>query len=230
MKKVNVWQNAIRNKGKQLIKLSVLIMLLQAISTIQAQELDNDIECRAELDLNYKLYKNITLSFVPEIRFDENFSAEKYLLEGGLNYKLLKFLSLEGKYRYVINPRESKLTEYYGQYAFSIKADKDFGRFNTDFRIRFTNDADDDISNESFLRFKFSLDYDIPDCKITPFISAEAFQQLGNNGGMYKMRYSTGVDYKLFKNNYIGLSYKFDYYYSEYKNKHIIGLGYKFKF
>ena len=62
----------------------------------------------------------------------------------------------------------------------------------------------------------------------TAFILKE-FQHV-DGGGLYKMRYSTGVNYKLFKNNYLGINYKFDYYNTEYLNKHIISLGYKIKF
>ena len=79
------------------------------------------------------------------------------------------------------------------------------------------------------MRYKASLDYNIPNSKITPFVAVEAFQKL-SDADLYKMRYAAGFDYKLFKKNYIGVDYKFDYYQNEYKNRHILSVGYKIKF
>ena len=122
-----------------------------------------------------------------------------------------------------------KDTEYFNRYGFSATAAKKLGNFEPAFRLSYSNYADDDVSDKSFMRYKASLKYDIPKCKLTPFVAAELFQQT-DGGDLYKMRYSTGLDYKLFKNNYIGVNYKFDYYNTEYLNKHIISLGYKIKF
>ncbi len=47
--------------------------------------------------------------------------------------------------------------------------------------------------------------------KITPFIVMEAFRSINLND-FYKMRYSIGFDYKLFKRNYLTFDYKPDYY------------------
>ncbi len=217
-------------EGNPIPKSAGLFVLLLAGQMVSAQEINNEVEYRSELDLNYKLSKKFKISFTPEIRFNESFNSDKYLFEGGLTFKPVKFLALEGTYRYVINPRTEKETEYYKRHALSAKAEKKLGRFNTGFRIRYTNDADDENTDEIFLRYKFSVEYNIPKCKLTPEIGTEAFHQLGNDGGMYKMRYSAGIDYKLFKNNYLGISYKFDYHYTEYLNKHIMSLGYKIKF
>ncbi len=190
---------------------------------------ENTFETRTELGLSYKLSKKIKLSFAPEFRFDEDCALDKYLFEAGAEYKAAKFLDLEATYRYVINPRDTKDTEYFGRYSFSAIANKKFNRFETAFRLRYSNDNDDESSDEEFFRYKASVEYNIPKCKLTPFIAVEAFQQLGDDSGLYKMRYATGFDYKLFKNNYIGASYKFDYYKTEYLNKHILGIRYKIK-
>lgn len=215
---------------KSIRRITPVLILLLAFGLVRAQEVENETEYRSDLDLVYKLNKKLSANFTPGIRFDESLSIDKYQFEGSVTYKPLKFLSLEGSYRYVINPRNEKDTEYFNRYAFSAKAEKEFGRFNSGLRIKYANDADDETEDKEFLRYKFSLDYNIPKSKITPEISTEAFQQLGNDAGMHKMRYAAGVSYKLFKNNYIDISYKFDYYYTEYTNKHIIGLGYKIKF
>ncbi|WP_346857647.1 DUF2490 domain-containing protein [uncultured Draconibacterium sp.] len=212
---------------KRIACFSLLFLFLFAYT--QAQDVENELETRTNVEVQFKPFKKVKLSFSPELRFDESFSLDKYLFEAGAEYKVLKFLELGATYRFVVNPRDSKSTEYFNRYSFSATTKKEFGDFETAFRLQYSNYADDDISDKSFLRYKASLAYDIPHCKLTPFVAAELFQQF-NGDGFYKMRYTAGVDYKLFKNNYLGVSYKLDYYNKEYTNKHIIGLGYKFKF
>lgn len=215
---------------KPILRISGILIFLLTSTLVSSQEVNNELEYRSELNLSYKLNKKIKLSFIPEIRFNESFNTDKYLFEGGVAYNPVKFIRLKGTYRYVINPRTEKETEYFNKYALSVKVEKELGRFNSGFIIKYTNDADDDITDEQFLRYKLSFDYNIPKCKFTPEIGLEAFQQLGTDGGMYKMRYLAGIDYKIFRNNYLSLVYKFDYHYTQYLNKHIIGIGYKIKF
>lgn len=211
------------------IIIALTVLLITATTTF-AQEVVNEMQYRTELGLSYSPFKKIKFSFNPEIRFDDTFSADKYVFEGGIEYKPVKFLELEANYRYYINPRDTKETEYFNRYAVSATGKKEFGRFKTALRLRYSNDADDEITDEKFLRYKLSTAYNIPKCKLTPSVAVETFQSLGDESGLYKMRYSAGVDYKLFKKNYIGLRYKFDYYQTEYINRHIISLGYKIKF
>lgn len=193
-----------------------------------AQEVENRYKTRTELELSFKPIKKLKLTFMPQLRFDEDFSLDKYLFQTGAEYKVLKIIELGATYRFVINPRETKDTEYFNRFAFSATVKKEFGDFEPTFRLKYSNYADDDISDKNFMRYKASLKYDIPDRKFTPFLGAEFFQQT-DGGDLYKIRYSTGVDYKLFKKNFVGVNYKFDYYKKEYLNKHIISLGYKMK-
>lgn len=206
----------------------ILIFLLTGMQ-LSAQDIENNFKIRTEAELSFEPIKNLKLNFIPELRFDDSFSLDKYLLEGEAVYKPVKFLSLAASYRFVGDLQENNVTEYYNRFAFSATAKKEFKRFETALRLRYTNDADDEISYGDFLRYKTTLKYDIPKSKLTPFLAVEAFQRL-SDGDLYKMRYSAGVDYKLFKKNYIGLSYKLDYYQKEYKNNHILSVGYKIKF
>ncbi len=207
----------------------LLVMLLLVQRTGFAQEVEENFQTRASAELSFEPLKNIKFNVIPELRFDENFTLDKYLFEGEAVYKPVKFLSLGAAYRFEGNLREDKDTEYFNRFAFSATAKKDFNRFESSFRLRYTNDADDESDDEQFLRYKASLDYNIRGSKLTPNIGIEAFQSL-SDADLYKMRYSAGVDYKLFKKNYIGLNYKFDYYKNEYKNNHILSIGYKIKF
>ena len=211
-------------------KIYVLALgLLFLMPVVNAQEIDNDFQMRTELEVAFKPLKKVKLNFIPQLRFDDNFSLDKYLIETEVEYNAFKFLEFGATYRFVVNPRNTKSTEYNHRFAINATAKKDFKRFESKFRLRYSNYADDEISDKEFFRYKASLKYDIKKCKITPYAAVEAFQQL-NDGKLHKMRYTLGADYKLFKKNFLGLSYKLDYYKNEYKNRHIISLGYKIKF
>ncbi len=193
-----------------------------------AQEVENDYEYRSFFKMSFKPLKKLKISFSPELRLKDDFSVDRYLLETELTYRPVKILYLSGGYRFVVNPRNEKETEYLHRYEFSAALKKKFERFEPQLRLRFTNYADDD-ADDRFMRYKAALAYDIKNFKLTPTLSAELFHQLSDNSA-YKMRYKLAMDYKLFKKNYIGASYRFDYYLQKSRNKHIFSLGYKLKF
>ena len=207
----------------------MLIFFIVMGKTLYAQETENEFQARTKLDVSFKPVKKLKLTLTPELRFDDEFTLDKYLFEGEISYKAMKYLSFAGSYGLVGNIRKSKDTEYSSRYAFSTILKKEFNRFEPSFRLMYSNYADDEIDDKKYMRYKAALKYDIANCKITPSAAVQAFQQL-NGGGLYKMRYAVGIDYKLFKNNFLGASYKLDYYQNEYKNRHILSIGYKLKF
>lgn len=209
---------------------AVAVLLFSLIiSSAWAQEVDNELQIRTEFKATYKPTKKLKISFNPELRFDETFTVDKYNLEGIASYKVWKFLSIDAGYRFIGNPRNGKTTEYFNSYMFGFSAKKSFDRFKSSIRVRYTNYADDEITDKKFLRYKGDLEYNIKGCKITPFVAVEAFQRLNDNE-LYKMRYVVGADYKIFKKNYIGITYKLDYYLLKAENKHIIDVSYKINF
>ncbi len=217
------------NYKNKLAGLCVVVLLLGMRSSTTAQEVATDFQTRTNFSLSYELIDDLKLSFTPELRFDESFILDKTLLEAELEYSPFKYLSLSTEYGYIINSRENKDTEYFHRLAFGASVKKKFNRFTPELRLKYSNYADDDVTDKEFLRVKGSLEYDIPNFKLTPFLGIESYQNL-DGLSMYKWRYSVGADYKLFKNNSIGVDYKFDYYMQEYKNRHIFSVGYKLKF
>ena len=138
----------------------------------------------------------------------------------------------------------------------SLQGNVDVGRLNISLRERwqytyrpeaqnkkyaFTYDVDDMLSGytlqpvkgkgKNLLRSRLQLSYDIPRCKFDPTASAEMFND-GN--GIQKMRYQLGVDYKIKKQHTFSLLYRYQNVGSNAddgeSNRHLIGLGYKFKF
>lgn len=206
----------------------LLIVLLIAGSQLIAQDTENDFEYRTNVKLSFKPLKKLKINLNPEIRFKDDFSVDNYLIETEVVYRPIKLLYLSGGYRFIINPRSEKDTEYLNRYEFGIALKKDFDRFKPQLKIRYTNYAEED-EDSNYLRYKAALGYNIKGCKLTPTLSAELFQQLPD-ADLYKVRYKLGLDYKVLKNNYITGSYRLDYYLNENKNKHIFSVGYKLKF
>ena len=81
---------------------------------------------------------------------------------------------------------------------------------------------------KNVLRSRLQIDYDIPNWKFDPYVSVEMFNA---SGGIEKMRYTLGVDYKWRKQHVFGLSYKYQNVKDdEDSNRHILGISYKYKF
>ncbi len=219
-------------EGTVMKKAKIIILmgaLLASAVILKAQDVVNEFQARTAIQIEYSPIKHLKLNISPELRFDENFSLDKYHIEAAASYKLSKVFAVGANYRFIINPRDTKETEYYSRFAFYAKLKKKYGDFTPSFRLAYSNFADDEDDNtDNYLRLKAALKYDIPKCKLTPVIGVEGFQNLTEKE-FYKMRYSAGVDYKLFKKNFIGVRYKLDYYRTEYKNRHIISLEYKIK-
>ena len=215
-------------KKKLLTALLFAAFLIVAIGSC-AQEVKNEFQTRTLLDVSFNPFKKVKFTISPELRFDNDFSLDKYLLEGETEYKISKLFSVAARYGLVGNLRNEKDTEYFGRYAFSAQFEKDFNRFEPSLKIMYSNYADDDVDDKKFLRYRAKLKYDIPNFKVNPFVSVQLFQDI-NEGWLYKTRYAVGAYYKLFKKNYLGASYKFDYYNNKYLNRHIFSIGYKIKF
>ncbi len=203
-----------------------IFLILSSVQGI-GQVTQNDFQMRNSFEASIKLVKKLRLNLTPELRIDETFSVDRFLMAGELAYKPWKFLEVGGTYQFIVNPRPGKTTEFLNRYAFHVTFSKKIKRFDPAIRVKYTNYAEDE-PNSQFLKYKVSVNYDIPKCKLTPSVGIEAYHQLNDNY-LYKLRYMAGARYALFKNNSIALEYKFDYYLKEYRNKHIISISYKIK-
>ncbi|NJO92701.1 MAG: DUF2490 domain-containing protein [Chloroflexia bacterium] len=209
-------------------KLITAIIILVIATMVNAQEVENNFQTRFSASAIFEPVHNLKFEFTPELRFNENFILDKSVVETALEYELLKFLSFGASYRFTANKRETKETEYLHRYTLNTTVKKKINRFTPSLRILYANYSDEDDYKE-ILRFKGKVKYNIPKNKLTPFFAVEAFQSLNIND-LYKMRYSIGFDYKIFKRSSISIDYMLDYYLNEYRNKHIFSLGYHIKF
>jgi len=208
--------------NKVLIKISIGLMLLSAVFAAQSA----DLELRPSATVRFSPIKKVKLYLTPELRFDY-FELDKFLIEAEVKYSPLKYMDLGASYKLVMNFKTDDPTEYIHRFAFYTGVSYKIDRYTPSVRIMIANyDEDEGISN--FMRYKAKLDYDIPKLKIDPYISAELYHQLSD--GLYKMRYAIGADWRFTKDHSIGLSYKLDDYIDADKVKHIVGVGYTFKF
>lgn len=191
-----------------------------------------------EVELSKKILPKLKVEFNPEARFLGGFKTDSYILEGGLSYKLHKYLTIAGYYRYEEVWDYKKSTgEYKGRnslnrLAFDAKTSFNVKRFDLQFRLRYTNSSDFDENTDdraSFFRYRAKVDYDIKGSKLVPFASAEAFHDLIQKT-IDKYRYTGGLSYPINKQNEVSLFYRLqDYTEPGKESVHIIGVGYSLK-
>lgn len=191
-----------------------------------------------ELEFSKKIFKNLKIEFNPELRMFGGFKMDSYILEGGLSYKLHKYLTLAGYYRYENEYNYREKREIYewepaDRFAFDAKSGFQLSRFDLQFRLRYTNGTDfDDTTDDktSFFRYRAKIEYDIKGNKLAPFASVEAFHDLISED-IDKMRYTGGLAYPINKKNELSLFYRLqDYSEADKESMNIIGIGYSLKF
>ena len=191
-----------------------------------------------ELEFSKKIIQNLKVEFNPELRMFGGFEMDSYILEGGLSYKLHKYLTLAGYYRFEneYNYREKRQIyewEPASRIAFDAKSGFELKRFDFQFRLRYTNGSDfDDTTDDkaSFFRYRAKVDYDIKNSKLIPFASVEAFHDLIAKD-VDKMRYTGGLAYPINKKNELSLFYRLqDYSETSKESMNILGIGYSLKF
>lgn len=197
-----------------------------------------------ELEFSKKITDKLKFEFAPELRLLDGFNMDStsgfkmdsYILEGGLSYKLHKYLSVESYYRFEEEYKAkykrkrdengNKIPGYEYLYsdkssnrlAFDIKSGFDLDRFGFQFRIRYTQGLFNNNDASEF-RYRAKVDYNIKGIKLVPFVNVEFFHDLavlqqtrdsisGGFKAFDKIRYTGGVSYKINKNNEITLFYR----------------------
>ena len=199
-----------------------------------------------ELGVSKKIVENLKIELNPELRLLDSLKMDSYILEGGLSYKLHKYLTVASYFRYEDEYKYKKKSgKYKGQessnrLAFDAKSGFELQRFNFQFRLRFTQGlyANNDASE---FRFRTKIDYDIKGSKFVPFVSVEIFNDQtilsvdretisGGLKNIDKIRYTAGVSYAINKNNEANLYYRLQDSRINDKITNILGLGYSLDF
>lgn len=83
-----------------------------------------------------------------------------------------------------------------------------------------------EAKNNLSLRSRLNIKYDIPNCKINPFVSAELYTRLDKWQAFDKARYRAGASYKINKKNDISLFYLYEDVSGNDPDCHAVGFEY----
>lgn len=205
------------------------LILLFSISFIGFQAFSQRTWFDAEFST--EIVNNLELSVAPELRFKEEFELKEYFLQTALEYKFNKYFSLAAGYRFGYNINGDDEHESFGRFHFDAKTDVKWNNFQPKFRLRFTNadDFSDENENVNYLRYKVELEYKIKKLDLEPYVLTEWYQDLDAKE-FSKLRFESGMMYKINKHHKIGVYYRLNHYLNSDKdNRNIVGLSYKFK-
>ena len=87
--------------------------------------------------------------------------------------------------------------------------------------------------DKHYLRSRLSVEYNIRHCPLTPFVSYEVANDLGESLQLVRQRAQAGFDYKIRKGHTLSLAYLYQHGEKEETGDadfHVLSLDYKFKF
>ncbi|MEZ5072125.1 MAG: hypothetical protein R2751_14500 [Bacteroidales bacterium] len=119
------------------------------------------------------------LHIAPEVRLGEDFRVDNFHVEGGLEYEPLRGLDLGASYRFLVNPRETKSTEYVNRYALFASYAREIRRWEPSLRVKYTNDSDD--AGGTYPRYRPPSNTTSKGVRFTPSVSLEGFHALEEN-------------------------------------------------
>ncbi len=204
----------------------IILLLFVGISSLTAKT--DKFGTWVELEFTKKFLKKFEFSIIPEFRWQDDFTMDKYQFDGRLAYQPTNFLEVAAAYRIKTNVKENG-NEVTHRLVLDAKVSKDFNRFKTSFRTRFTtyNNIDGD-GKTTFIRPRLKVKYDIKGNKISPFTSYELFQSLSEKQ-LQKGRFDIGFARKMGKVHRIGIFYRLQHYFSDRQSINILGIEYRFK-
>ena len=89
---------------KRLVILVVFIFICFSVAYSKTEKFGTWIE----VDVTKKFLKNFEISFIPELRLQDDFTVDEYIFEGKLGYEPFKFLDFAVAYRYDTNVKKNE--------------------------------------------------------------------------------------------------------------------------
>lgn len=189
-------------------RILVALFLLSAFS-IKAQ----DFGVRAEVEVA----KKISDAFTAHVSIQGRYSSTSgdvmsYIGEAGLEYFIIKKLSVSGFYRYIgtnyIDAETSDVYHSFHRFAANLTYKDDISsRLKFENRLRYQNQFKDEnyglITDGRYLRNKFTLAYKTGKL-IEPYIAADVFYE--TRSGFDEIRCQAGVDFKFKNGNELDIS------------------------
>lgn len=165
-----------------------------------------------------ELAKKLEIDFWGNLRTFRNASKiEEGFGEAGLTYKILKNLSIGGKYRFTMRLEDDDIYHPRHKWIGDLKARTDLGNIELSGRVRlqrqdktYFEDADDEIP-DYYTRLRLKTEYKTPSFPVNPFVSFETFSRVFEEADMTieKYRLEIGFEYKIGKKHLAELKYLF---------------------
>lgn len=186
----------------------LIVFLLIWPPKLEAQKQDH-IAHWTEMGIEMGITNNLELELSEEFRYLINEQEmDRCKTRLGLSYDLYKFLSIGAGYTWTyLNKYEDKQFFHRHRISGFIKIKKDLGPLEISLRekiqINYLNKEkeDADYSPENNLRTRFSINYNIPNSKLEPWIQAQIRHQLNNpkKNEMDNYRLAAGIEFPLSK-------------------------------
>ena len=209
----------------------VLLWMLQfgGKSALNGQE--HDFCTWMKLGMEYEVIPKWSLSSDLEWRTKGDVAEQDRLgWSADVEYEAVPFLKIGGGYEvHYRNRGEEDGWKFRHRYRLQATFSARVHRIKLSLRERFQQTWDD-VENELRLRSRLKLAYDIPKCKLEPYVSVEMYNGLarGEKFDVTRMRYRTGVSVPLAKN------WEAEAFYcrqvEEEKGKHVLGIECVYKF
>ena len=203
-----------------------LLVILTGVYSARAQT--EEFGVWFELELTKTFLKKFEISFIPDVRLQDDFTVDKYQFDGKLAYEPIKYLEFAAAYRVKTNvkTKENVVTQ---RLILDATAKMDIGRFKPSFSTRYVTYENEDDEDVKIIRPRLKVVYDIKGNKFAPYTSYELYQDLVNNE-LKKGRFDVGFRRKMGKLHRIGVYYRLQHYYAEDRNSiNILGIDYRFK-
>ncbi len=221
------------------IKRSFLTLFLSSFVLISfSQEKDFGIWCG--INTEYDIFKKLELDVSAMLRtFNQASEIEQVFIEGGLTYKVTKYLSVAGAYRFSKTIEED--VQYYRRHKWfaDVKGSFDLSDISSYVRFRFQEqrrtyyEDEEDKLPRYHCRIKFKSTYKTPSFPVNPYLEFESFLPVFSDKERVigKNRFSAGIEYKFNKTHAIELEYMYECDYIPRKvYTSIICLEYNLKF
>lgn len=195
-------------------KMLLITLLILLSSALKAQNADFGIWY--DLKADYRFAKGFRADFEACLRTVNDASeVDSWYLEPGIRYKFNKYFSAGVYYRFTKRIEDDG--NYYARHRWALQAKGDLpvGRFTLSLRYRFQEQTKtyiedpDDEKQIWFNRTRFEVDYDVKGLPLKPYANIEVWNELFADNGIFidETRYIVGAEYRIFKNNSVGLEY-----------------------
>jgi hypothetical protein len=203
-----------------------IILALFSLCIFQIQAKTKKFGTWIEASVSKEILKKLEFSLNPEVRLQDDFSVDEYMIEGELAYKPAKFLRVGAAYR-ISKEVKKNSTETFHRFSFYTQAKKDWNRLEGSFRLCYTNysEADVEATKSNYLRYRLKLVYDLKNSRFTPYTSYELFHLLAEKK-LNKSRFDLGTTFRISEKSRIGIYYRLQSYFDAKNAINILGLSY----